>query len=741
MNRTSHPSRRSSHRFGMAFSMTIALIVTVALEAAQSAHAFTCPFDDGNSSLEIEGLILTRYALGVTGAPMVASTPINAVDAPAVEATINCPSCGLNITGNATMTVADATIISRKLAGFSGGALTDGLALGVGTRNTPALVQSFLLAGCGVTGGTVTSITAGTGLTGGSITTSGTLAVDPSYVQRRLSSGCSAGSFITAVAADGTVTCVAAPTGTGGTVTSVTASAPLASSGGAAPNLSLTGLVTLNNGGTGGNLSGTGGAGQVLKQSLPGSTISVGALAASDVPDLGASYIRNGTVQQAASGFNISGNGFVGGKVNIGVSLNVGGVIETTSGGVRFPDGTTQTTAASGPAFQWQVVAGTAQQALPNMGYVLANAGQVTLALPTAPNVGDTVRVSGVGAGGWRLAQNAGQSVNTVNLGPSASAGQIWTPRDSNRDWRAVASSADGSKLVAAANGGQLYTSTDSGVSWTPRESARNWFAVASSADGSKLVAAPIGDPLYTSTDSGGTWTPRDSSRVWLSVASSADGSKLVAVANGGRIYTSTDFGASWTPRESSRDWRSVASSADGSKLVAGGDVGLLYTSTDSGVSWSPRANASEWVAVASSADGSRLVAATQAGPLYTSTDSGLSWTPREIDRDWRAVASSADGSRLVAGANLGQLYTSTDSGVTWAPRESSRGWSAVASSADASKLVAVVSTGQIYTSAASTVLGTAGYLSGVQSSAIELQYIGNGQFVPLSYVGSITNN
>ena len=118
MNRTSHPSRRSSHRFGMAFSMTIALIVTVALEAAQSAHAFTCPFDDGNSSLEIEGVILTRYALGVTGAPMVASTPINAVDAPAVEATINCPSCGLNITGNATMTVADATIISRKLAGF-----------------------------------------------------------------------------------------------------------------------------------------------------------------------------------------------------------------------------------------------------------------------------------------------------------------------------------------------------------------------------------------------------------------------------------------------------------------------------------------------------------------------------------------------------------------------------------------------------------------------------------------------
>jgi hypothetical protein len=151
-----------------------ALTVSLALIAAP-ASAQTCPFDDGNSSLEVEGLILTRFALGVTGAPLVASTGINAVDAPSVAATINCPSCGLNITGNPTMTVADATIISRKLAGFTGTALTDGLALGSGTRNTAAAVQSFLLAGCGASGGTVTSIATGPGLTGGTITTTGTI--------------------------------------------------------------------------------------------------------------------------------------------------------------------------------------------------------------------------------------------------------------------------------------------------------------------------------------------------------------------------------------------------------------------------------------------------------------------------------------------------------------------------------------------------------------------------------------
>ncbi len=206
----------------------LALAVFVGLPLfAPVAHAQVCPFDDGNSSLEVEGLILTRYALGVTGAPLVANTGINAVDAPSVEATINCPSCGLNITGNPTMTVADATIISRKLAGFSGAALTDGLDLGNGTRNTVTAVNSFLLAGCGATGGTVTSITAGNGLTGGTITASGTIAADTTFLQRRVTSTCSAGSFITAVAADGTVTCGTPPAGGAGTVTSVATGAGL----------------------------------------------------------------------------------------------------------------------------------------------------------------------------------------------------------------------------------------------------------------------------------------------------------------------------------------------------------------------------------------------------------------------------------------------------------------------------------------------------------------------------------
>lgn len=397
--------------------------------------------------------------------------------------------------------------------------------------------------------------------------------------------------------------------------------------------------------------------------------------------------------------------------------------------------------AASG-IFPWQVVAGTSQQAQPNTGYIANNAAQVTITLPTGPKVGDIIRVSGAGAGGWKIAQNNGQYVTGTDFVPNTNTN--WTARESNRSWESVASSADGTKLVAVVAGDFIYTSTDSGVTWIPRDSPRPWKAVASSADGTKLVAAANPGFIYTSTDSGMNWTQRAINKAWMSLASSSDGTKLVGVIQGAEIYTSTDSGVNWTPRDSIRSWWSVASSADGSKLVAVVGGGRIYTSTDSGVSWTPRQSNASWFSVTSSADGSKLVAAVFLDFIYTSTDSGVSWTQRDGIRQWISVASSADGSKLVAVVVNGQIYTSTDSGVNWIPRDSARNWSAAASSSDGNKLVATVSGGQIYTYNAAgnlaTTVGTSGFLLGGQLTAIELQYIGNGQFLRLTHEGMIIN-
>lgn len=118
---------------------------------AQSALASTCKFDDGYSSIASEGLVLTRYALGLRGAALVAKTPFQSANASTVEATIVCPSCRLDINGNGVFDPVDATIIARRLAGFKGAALTVGLDLGDGVRNTPESIAAFLADGCGPT--------------------------------------------------------------------------------------------------------------------------------------------------------------------------------------------------------------------------------------------------------------------------------------------------------------------------------------------------------------------------------------------------------------------------------------------------------------------------------------------------------------------------------------------------------------------------------------------------------------
>ena len=306
-----------------------------------------------------------------------------------------------------------------------------------------------------------------------------------------------------------------------------------------------------------------------------------------------------------------------GSKVTSGLDVNANSVLD--AGEV-----TTTTyvcngaTGPAGPGVTWVDVTGTSVQAASNTGYMADNVSQVTVTLPASPAVGDIVQVTGIGAGGWMIAQNAGQSIITKDL--PGGIGALWTARDSVRNWYGVASSSDGTKLVATVIGGQIYTSTDSGATWTARDSVRSWVGVASSSDGTKLVATVTGGQIYTSTDSGATWTAHDSIRNWFGVASSSDGTKLVATVYGDQIYTSTDSGATWTARDSVRNWEGVASSSDGTKLVAAVQGGPIYTSTDSGVTWTARDSGRSWYGVASSSDGAKLVASVYGGQIYTST-------------------------------------------------------------------------------------------------------------------------
>ena len=437
-----------------------------------------------------------------------------------------------------------------------------------------------------------------------------------------------------------------------------------------------------------------------------------------------------------------------GTRIDIGYDANNNGTLDASevSSTSYTCNGATGPAGAAGPGVTWVSTIGTTQQAASNTGYMTNNTSQVSITLPASPSVGDIVQVTGVGTGGWKITQNAGQSILTKNL--------PMNPRNQMLgSWvRAVASSTDGRKIVAATYGGLIYTSADAGTTWVSTTAPTlSWQSVASSADGTKLVAVPSGGQIYTSTDSGATWTPRATTQNWSSVASSSDGTKLVAaIGNGGsgQIYTSTDSGATWTATATALNWFSVASSSDGMKLVAVVYGGQIYTSTDSGTTWTPRATSQNWQSVASSSDGSKLIAVYDPANgtfgvcnIYTSLDSGVTWTlTYSVYGSSCRVASSSDGNTFVAAGNGGEIYTSSNNGTTWGQSGPTERWESVTISSDGTRLIASTYSNQIYTYMLNqqTTTGTNGSLNGNQNDAIELQYIGNNKFNILSSEGAV---
>ena len=323
---------------------------------------------------------------------------------------------------------------------------------------------------------------------------------------------------------------------------------------------------------------------------------------------------------------------------------------------------------------------------------------------------------------------------------------QTWTqtsapsaPEDSF--WLSIASSADGSKLVAAADFWASYpfsfstnsgfASTNSGDTWVllpnPAGTADRLFFVTLSADGTKLAATSMYGFVYTSTNFGVTWTSNSlPSQNLIAIASSADGDKLVTVVGmnpffalvvwtNGPIYVSTNSGAAWTVTSAPTNyWSCVASSADGTTLAAG-TIGLnsqgypapgyLYVSTNAGATWLQTcAPTNEWSSIASSADGTKLAAVAPWASIYTSADSGATWHSNNVPAIiWQAITVSADGTKLAALDQYGHVYTSTNFGASWAsngiPTQLTC-WG-MASSADGNMLVAIVLEGGIWVSQA----------------------------------------
>jgi len=340
----------------------------------------------------------------------------------------------------------------------------------------------------------------------------------------------------------------------------------------------------------------------------------------------------------------------------------------------------------------WLPVYGTGTNAMRDAGYLMLGSGLSTVTLPTSASllVGDIVRVSGGGGGGWLVAENSGQSINGT---------------------------------FARYTNSTLMTLSSPAVN----SSGHNDYGVAASGDGVRMYV--VGDStfgVYVSTDSGQTWGQAGIiSGSYNSVACSENGQIVYAQPTSGTIQKSVNGGLTWSSSGMpTATGQAIACTADGNTLIIGNAA-----CSGNGV-YRARIFSNQ------------VQVSTNSGTSYTS----VAVTPGGVF----CLGASSDCTRLVAGVSNGLLYASSNMGATWTSLTTSNQiWSGAWMSPDGSKFAATVSwsggaVGGLYScnvSALPNTISTNSTICGSQGSAVELQYIGNNQFIPVSSSGLIWAN
>ncbi|MBZ0230895.1 MAG: hypothetical protein K8M05_00965 [Deltaproteobacteria bacterium] len=170
-----------------------------------------------------------------------------------VTGTCTAGSFVTGVNANGTVTCANDTVGAGDITavtatgGITGGGTSGAITLGIDTSVVQARVTGTCTAGSFVTGvnangtvtcandsvgtGDITAVSATGGLTGGGTSGAVTLGIDTSVIQQRVTGTCTAGSFVTGVNANGSVVCAADAVGGSGDITGVAASTGLTGGG------------------------------------------------------------------------------------------------------------------------------------------------------------------------------------------------------------------------------------------------------------------------------------------------------------------------------------------------------------------------------------------------------------------------------------------------------------------------------------------------------------------------------
>ncbi|MFA6094639.1 MAG: peptidoglycan-binding protein [Candidatus Paceibacterota bacterium] len=325
----------------------------------------------------------------------------------------------------------------------------------------------------------------------------------------------------------------------------------------------------------------------------------------------------------------------------------------------------------------------------------------------TPPEVSISLPHSGgvVNHSQWNQLSYTHTNANACYYSWSPSVNTEYVAPDDYGFW-SVASSYDGSNILAVDNVGKIYKSTDKGSTWNSLNNPGQFLnsgAISFFNNDTGIIFGNAPD-IYISSDGGTTWNdnPDMSGPNWIFVAGAASTTKLVAVdeSNDGYIHISPDGGVTWNEMTDvgQDSWASAAISADGMKILAASDYGQIAISNDGGTTWATSTitgGEDFYISASMSADGSVMVLGdyNYDGSLYLSTDGGITWVPQfATDGGIQSASVSADGRKIIAAEYEGTIRISTDGGATWNIQDTlgSQVWGGVVYFPDGTGYVAV---------------------------------------------------
>ena len=262
-----------------------------------------------------------------------------------------------------------------------------------------------------------------------------------------------------------------------------------------------------------------------------------------------------------------------------------------------------------------------------------------------------------------------------------------------DEDWRAIALSGDGTRIVVVGQNTYPWTSSDAGASWTEQRGAPSiqWRAVCCNYDGDVIIASSNtgSNNLWRSVDYGVTWsqpgnsfTNRNYTGLGMEKVGNTDLNAYMGAISGANSYyvAKNAGGGNWESSDGDvQPSRDVAVSADGTKIVIvannelprynGGTNGQNWAE-DMGYVWlNSSVGQKSWRGVTSTSNGQIVYAVAEYTAVWKSTNYGADFEATTSPAlKWQNVTTNETGTKVQAvDYETGEIWQSLDSGATWA--------------------------------------------------------------------------